>query len=108
MHLNEYQKQAKKTFLMDEKSDLGLYYLTMGLTGEAGEVANKVKKVLRNDYTLEEAREKIRDELGDVLWYVAVLSSAIGYSLGTVAQHNLVKLEYQHKNNKIHGDGDDR
>ena len=82
----------------------------MGLTGEAGEVADKVKKVLRDrDGVFDlERREAIKLELGDVLWYVAQLSSELGFELNEVAEANLNKLASRAKRGQIKGSGDER
>jgi NTP pyrophosphatase (non-canonical NTP hydrolase) len=82
----------------------------LGLTGEAGEVADKVKKVLRDrDGVFDlERREAIKLELGDVLWYVAQLSSELGFELNEVAEANLNKLASRAKRGQIKGSGDER
>ncbi len=82
----------------------------MGLVGEAGEVAEKMKKVLRdNDGVIsEEKREEITKELGDVLWYIANLSKELNVSLEDVAQKNIEKLQSRQQRNELHGSGDNR
>ena len=84
MNLNEYQQAARETAIYP--TDIGLAYTTLGLAGEAGELANKVKKVYRDDAGIltTEARWKLADELGDVLWYVAAVASEIGIKLGNL------------------------
>lgn len=69
-------------------------YLTLGLVGEAGEIANLMKKVIRNNNGIitEQQAAHLKDELGDVLWYLAALANASGYSLNEIAKHNLEKL----------------
>lgn len=101
MHFNEYQKQASTTAVYPEIS--GLSYLTLGLAGEAGETANKVKKIIRNcgGVLNDEARAVIMDEISDVLWYAAMLSAEIGYDFDDVAQHNLDKLAERAKKNEL-------
>lgn len=93
MDLNNYQRQARNTALYP---DLGSnpIYPALGLCGEAGEVADKVKKVLRDEAGVfsDERRQAIALELGDVLWYVSQLADELGFSLETVAQANLDKL----------------
>ncbi|WP_243026856.1 nucleoside triphosphate pyrophosphohydrolase family protein [Thermus albus] len=108
MTLNEYQQQAKKTALYPEA--YRILYPTLGLVGEAGELANKVKKVLRDrGGTLgPDAREDLLAELGDVLWYVAQLATDLGVSLEEVAQGNLAKLRSRLERGKIGGSGDNR
>jgi len=87
-----------------------LIYPTLGLTGEAGEVADKVKKVLRDKEGVfdDDAKEAIMLELGDVLWYVSQLSSELGFQLEQVAKMNLEKLSSRSKRGCISGDGDNR
>ena len=87
-----------------------LIYPTLGLTGEAGEVADKVKKVLRDKGGVfdDDAKDAIMLELGDVLWYVSQLSSELGFQLEQVAKMNLEKLSSRSKRGCISGDGDNR
>jgi NTP pyrophosphatase (non-canonical NTP hydrolase) len=73
----------------DTSSRMEIAYLTLGLTGEAGEVANLAKKFIRDDKFY---REKMIDELGDVAWYMARLSSALGVDMESLFQENQVKL----------------
>lgn len=109
MELNSYQAAARKTAAYP---DIGCnpIYPTLGLTGEAGEVADKVKKVLRDrDGVFDaETREEIKLELGDVLWYVAQLSRELGYDLEEVAAANLAKLSSRAARGRIAGSGDQR
>lgn len=108
MNFNEYQKKALETAIYGEGAKI--IYPTLGLTGEAGEVANKVKKVLRdNKGEFDEWRKlQIIDEIGDVLWYIAALTNDLGYELEDVAKINVTKLENRRKNNTINGEGDNR
>lgn len=118
MYLNEYQKEALTTAEYPGRHELGgLVYTALGLAGEAGELANKVKKVLRGDYgppTQESAgldfitSEPYAYELGDILWYIAVLADELGYSLEDIARRNLVKLEGRKLRGTIKGTGDNR
>lgn len=78
---------------------------TLGLVGEAGEVAEKIKKVIRDK---EFSKSEVEKELGDVLFYVTALSNYIGSSLQKVANVNLEKLHDRKARNKIHGSGDNR
>ena len=93
MKLNDYQVAAMATAVYPEYVGLA-FDLALGLAGEAGEIANKVKKIYRdNDGELtRHAQADLMDELGDVLWYVAALATEIGYDLDDVASHNLEKL----------------
>ena len=102
MYLSQYQAQAKETAIYPK--DKALEYLALGLVGEAGEVANKIKKVIRDGTS----PNNVRDELGDVLWYLAMLSTEIGYSLDTIADKNLWKLANRKTRNVLGGSGDNR
>ncbi len=103
---NTYQKQAKKTAIYPEQH--GLAYTILGLTNEAGEVAGKYKKFLRDGTQFIDLREKLIDELGDVLWYAAMLSEEIGTTLGEVMERNLGKLEDRANRGTLGGSGDKR
>ena len=103
MVMNDYQVKAFTTATAESKN---IYYMTMGLTGEAGEIANKVKKVMRDNKELD--LEDIKHELGDVLWYVAGLSTVLGIDLEDVAQANLEKLRSRKERGVIGGSGDNR
>ena len=108
MTLNEYQEGALSTAIYPESRKI--IYPTLGLTGEAGEVSDKVKKVIRdnNDEFTDERKRQIALELGDVLWYAASLAHDLGYTLDEVAQMNLDKLASRMQRDKIHGSGDNR
>jgi len=111
MTFNNYQTNASRTaFYPRVFKNQGLYYTALGLAGEAGEVANKVKKIMRdNNGNLEEkAKAEIFDELGDVLWYCATIADEIGVNLEDVATLNLVKLQDRMNRGKISGSGDKR
>lgn len=109
MLLNTYQKHAKKTAVYPAKGQ-NYSYPALGLTGEAGEVSDKIKKVIRdNDGVLtDEIKKEIAKELGDVLWYLAIMAEEIGFTLNTIAEMNLKKLNDRKKRNVIHGSGDNR
>jgi NTP pyrophosphatase (non-canonical NTP hydrolase) len=107
VYIDSYQAKAFTTALPRARN---LPYMALGLAGEAGEVANKAKKVIRdNDSALTlEARKAILDELGDVLWYVAGVASVLGASLEEVAQKNLDKLQARKSSGTLQGSGDSR
>ena len=108
MDVNAYQAAAKETAIYPKET--GILYTTLGLTGEAGEVADKVKKIIRDHggEMDDDARESIMLELGDVLWYVANLTTELGYTLRDVAGANIKKLSDRQQRNKLHGSGDTR
>lgn len=108
MELNKYQQEALVTAVYTE--DKKVIYPTLGLCGESGEVAEKVKKVIRdnNGELTEEKRLEIAKEIGDVLWYVATLSHDLGYELEDIALMNINKLRSRQKRDKINGSGDNR
>lgn len=108
MEMNEYQRQAAASAIYP-RTMRGVYP-TLGLTGEAGEVAEKVKKVIRDhggEFS-EEAKLEIAKELGDVMWYVAAIAGDLGFSLEQIAQLNLEKLASRQSRNRLHGSGDNR
>lgn len=108
MTLNNYQKQAAVTATFDH--DKGLIYTTLGLASEAGEVAGKVKRIIRDDgdELSESRREEIIDELGDVLWYLSQVANQIGADLDIVGDRNLRKLADRQSRGVIRGAGDRR
>lgn len=108
MTLEEYQKEAEKTAFYPEV--YRVLYPALGLVGEAGEVANKVKKILRDHEGAlpPDLREALLDELGDVLWYAALLARDLGASLEAVAEGNLRKLASRKARGALKGSGDDR
>lgn len=111
MDFAHYQQQAKETAVYPGAGTTpGLAYVTLGLTGEAGEVANKVKKIMRDHYgELTGPRAAaIAEELGDVLWYVAMAATELGADLGEIAALNAAKLESRALRGQIRGEGDSR
>lgn len=89
MTLDEYQAEAART-AGTGRGVLELPYLGLGIAGEAGEVADEIKKIIGHGHALD--REKLKKEIGDVLWYVAVLSRHLGLTLEEVAVANIAKL----------------
>ena len=109
MNFEEYQKKSRKTALYPNVGK-NFVYPTLGLSGEAGEVAEKIKKVIRdkNGVMDDESREMIEKELGDVLWYVSQIATELGLELDEVAQNNIEKLYSRLERGKIGGSGDER
>ena len=108
MKLEEYQAKALETSVFPK--EVSLVYPALGLCGEVGEVAEKVKKIYRDEggVVSAEKRESLKYELGDVLWYMAVLANDLDISLNDVAIANLEKLKSRLERGVIHGDGDNR
>src|SRR3990167_6560549 len=92
MHGNEYQANAKKTAHYPKEH--AIYYVAMGLAGETGELINKIKKIIRDDNNIltEERKEQIKQELGDIMWYVAMICEETGLNLDEVMKYNNDKL----------------
>lgn len=109
MELNSYQTSALQTAIYPNQG-ANFVYPALGLVSEAGEVADKLKKVIRdNDSVLtDEIRDKVAKEVGDVMWYVAVLAYELDYSLEDIAQMNLDKLASRVQRGVIAGSGDNR
>ena len=109
MNLNHYQDKSRNTAHYPNVGNNPIYP-TLGLVGEAGEVADKVKKILRDRIGIfdSKSKESIKLELGDVLWYISQLSSELGFDLEDVAQANLDKLSSRAARGTISGSGDNR
>lgn len=109
MRLSDYQERSRATAVYPDAGD-NLLYPTLGLCGEAGEVAEKVKKMVRDDGGVlsDERRAALSKELGDVLWYVAQLATEAELDLDAIAQDNLDKLLSRQRRSVLQGSGDDR
>jgi NTP pyrophosphatase (non-canonical NTP hydrolase) len=110
MKLNDYQKDARATCL---ESARNLPYLITGLAAEAGEVAGKYAKYLRDDDSNDitayfHLEQQLVKELGDVLWFVAVAADKMGVTLEQVAQQNIDKLYSRQQRGVLKGNGDER
>jgi NTP pyrophosphatase (non-canonical NTP hydrolase) len=108
MQLDAYQQAARSTAIYEDRHKV--IYPALGLASEAGEVAGKVKKALRDHgggYDPEQI-EALKDELGDVLWYVAVLAADLGLSLEAIAEGNVAKLASRQQRGALGGEGDRR
>ena len=104
-----YQEKACETAIFPKHQ--AMEYLTLGLTGEAGEIANKVKKFIRDGAVKDEYLDKriqIGYEIGDVLWYCAVLAQELDMNLGHIMEKNLDKLADRKKRGTLSGSGDNR
>lgn len=97
MNFEEYQSEARKTAHYPRRLE-NLEYPTLGLAGEAGEVANIVKKIQRDNSGVinDEIRSKLTDELGDVLWYISACADELDLTLNEIAEYNVQKLAKRH------------
>ncbi len=109
MDFKEYQERAGDTAMYPKVGD-NFIYPTLGLAGEAGELANKIKKIERDHggIVTPVIREVGQKELGDLLWYVARLSTELGLDMQAVAEDNIAKLASRKERGALHGDGDNR
>jgi NTP pyrophosphatase (non-canonical NTP hydrolase) len=109
MLLSDYQARSRRTATYPDAGE-NIVYPTLGLAGEAGEVAEKVKKLLRDDGGVlsDERRAALAAELGDVLWYVAQVATEAGLELEEIAQANLDKLLSRQERGVLSGSGDQR
>ena len=123
MNFNEYQKETAKTAIYPKAyvknalieneegyMSMGFIYPMLGLAGEAGELAEKIKKIFRDDLgTLSgEKMEEIKKEIGDVMWYVSQLATELGLSLDDIVSSNIAKLRSRQERGKLQGSGDNR
>ena len=117
MEINEYQKMALETSVYPK--EFKTIYPALGMNGEAGEVADKVKKVLRDSEVIvrdgsgaiilpDAKREELAKEIGDVLWYVATMAYDLGYTLEEIATMNYQKLKSRQQRHQLNGSGDNR
>lgn len=109
MNFNDYQKEARKTAVYPNIGK-NFIYPTLGLCGESGEVAEKIKKVIRdNDGIItDEKKELLKKELGDICWYIANLAEELGLDLNDIAEENIRKLKDRQVRNVLKGSGDNR
>ena len=109
MRLSDYQRLSRRTATYPGAGE-NIVYPTLGLAGEAGEVAEKVKKLLRDDAGVmtDERLHALAGELGDVLWYVAQVTTEAGLDLEEIAQANLDKLLSRQERGVLSGSGDSR
>ncbi len=113
MEMNTYQDAAGQTdrgtrlMMANGNQAYGAYY-ALGLCGEAGEVAEKIKKFIRDGVDYSETRAALRMELGDLYWYLARLAACWEFSLDEIAEANLAKLADRAARNVLSGSGDNR
>ncbi len=109
MDFKEYQTLARKTAVYSGAGN-NFAYPALGLCGEAGEVAEKIKRVVRDGRTeiREDEIKEISKELGDVLWYISNLAAEVGLDLDTIACENIEKLKSRQARGVLHGSGDNR
>lgn len=110
MTFDEYQKQALTTVISSRDDFKNTLHWVLGINGEAGEVAEKVKKIIRdkNGQVSESDKKELAKEIGDVLWYLAVFAHDLGFNLDKVAKDNLDKLSSRKTRGKLTGSGDNR
>ena len=108
MDFNTYQETAVSTAIYPDTHRI--LYPALGMAGEAGEVANKVKKIIRDgtDNLPEDWKDQLASEIGDVLWYCAALSNDIGIPLALIAAQNRDKLLARKQKGTLQGSGDTR
>ena len=104
--LEEYREFTRETAIYDPND--AFEYTIFGLCSEAGEVAGKYKKFLRDDTDWETLQDDIAKELGDVMWYVDRIADEFGLSLTTILEANVAKLQARKVNNTLGGSGDER
>lgn len=109
LSFKEYELISSSTAVYPGIGD-NFIYPALGLCGEAGEIAEKIKKIIRDDggKVSDEKREALKKELGDVLWYVAALCGELKLSMADVAQANIDKLQARKQKGTLQGSGDNR
>jgi NTP pyrophosphatase (non-canonical NTP hydrolase) len=110
LSFNQYQEKAKETAIYPQVGNTLNLYPFLGLSGETGEVLEKVKKIYRdkNGHLSEDDKRELLKELGDILWYLSAIVSDMEEELETVAQMNIDKLSSRKNRDVLHGDGDNR
>ncbi|HVC58502.1 MAG TPA: nucleoside triphosphate pyrophosphohydrolase family protein [Candidatus Acidoferrales bacterium] len=106
MDFDEYQTKASETSAAPPELDGQMYYFSLGLAGEVGELLNKIKKIARDGKR--PSREDISGELGDVLWYLSQIAKEFDIPLSEVADYNIKKLASRRERGVISGSGDER
>lgn len=111
MRMNDYQEEAASTAIYpDRHAFVGLTYAVLGLSNESGEVAGKLKKVLRDEHGVltPERKQDLVAETSDVLWYLAMVADELDTTLEDIAQYNLDKLRSRQQRGTLQGSGDNR
>lgn len=110
MTFDEYQKRALTTVISSSDAFKDSLHWVLGINGEAGEVAEKVKKIIRDQDGVMTEQDKLSlgKEIGDVLWYLAVFAHDLGLSFDNIANENLAKLKSRQARGALGGSGDDR
>ena len=96
MKLNEYQKLSKRTYPVGKTKNENLTNFALGFVSESAEVADEIKKVVFHGHELD--KDEIEKEIGDTLWYMAMLAETLGTNLETIAKKNVKKLELRYEN----------
>jgi NTP pyrophosphatase (non-canonical NTP hydrolase) len=110
MTFDEYQKQALTTVISQNDHFKDTLHWVLGINGEAGEIAEKIKKIIRdkNGEVSQQDKEELSKEIGDVLWYLAVFAHDLGFQLDGIAKQNLDKLQSRKARGVLGGAGDNR
>ncbi len=111
MNFNYFQIKTRTTAIYKGKGSFkGLQYAVLGLCGESGEVAEKLKKIMRDkdDVISDDDRESLKKELGDILWYIGAVASELGISFSDLAETNVEKVLGRKARNVLGGSGDNR
>lgn len=106
MDFDEYQSRASETSAAPPRLEGQLYYFSLGLAGEVGELLNKIKKIARDKK--EPSRDDMKGELGDVLWYLSQIAKEFGIPMSEIAEYNIKKLSSRKERGMISGSGDER
>ena len=110
MTFDEYQQKAKTTLLSTGDQLLDVLHMALGISGESGEVSEKLKKIIRDQKgdLSQLDLDGVKKELGDVLWYLALMADLLGLSFQEVAELNIEKLASRKARGKLGGSGDNR
>jgi len=109
MDFNEYQKRAKETAIYP-KMNPSWTFPAIGLSGETGELMEKLKKIIRDSdlKVTDEKLDSIKKELGDILWYLSAITTELNLSLDEIANDNIAKINSRKQRAVIKGEGDYR